>query len=144
MSRATAIVDKLLEADDFDAREYFLSTPSMPGHRISVSYHTVTPESAELGDYADHGWIDQEGEDMDVDPQWDDEGITPATKAVKFLNDRGAAVASSSHFHTGIWYSSYPQVVDYAAGEEETRNYHLSGFTPEEERFIFNEVAMKI
>jgi len=144
MSRATAIVNKLLEADEFNAREWFLTPPTATGRRIRISYSTYTEESIEAGDAADHGWIDEEGVEMDPD-EWDlEEGTTAAQKAAKFINDAGAYHASSSHFHPGIWYTDDPQVTDYGTGETEERSYHLSGFTPEEEQFIFNEVAMKI
>lgn len=142
-SRATAIVNKLLEADEeaFDAREYLLAST---GRRIRISYVTITPESAEAGDVADRGWIDEEGEDMDPDKFDIEDGVSAAQKAAKFLNDKGAYHPSSSPFHTGVWYSDSPEVIDYATGEEEERSYHLSGFTPEEEQKIFNEVALKI
>lgn len=142
MSRATAIVDKLLETDEFNAREWFLTPPSAAGRRIRISYSTYTEDSIANGDTADHGWEDEEGVEMDLD-EWDiEDGTTVAQKASKFLNDKGAIHPSSSHFHPGIWYSDSNN--DWRGDELVEYHYHLSGFTPEEEEDIFNEVAMKI
>ena len=91
MSRATAIVDKLLEAeDDFDPREYLLMPAPSAGRRIRTSYSTYDEESLEAGDALEHGWEDEEGVEMDLD-KWDiEDGITVAQKAAKFLKDQGA------------------------------------------------------
>lgn len=141
MSRAAAIVDKLLE-DEFDARQWFLTPPAGTGRRIRISYSIVTPESAEMGDAAEHGWVNEEGEEMDPDEYDFAEGITAAQKATKFLNDSGAIHPSSSHFHPGVWYSAQGEMD--TDGNTEERSFHLHGFTPEEEQEIFNEVALKI
>jgi len=129
--------------DDFDARDWLLNPPEKPGKRIRISYSLYTEDSIEAGDAADHGWEDEEGVEMDPD-EWDiEDGITAAQKATKFLNEKGAIHPSSSQFHPGIWYNSSSndwnndnELIEYS--------YHLSGFTPEEEQEIFNEVAMKI
>jgi hypothetical protein len=143
VSRATAIVDKLLEADEFNPREYFLTTKPLPGKRILISYEIFTEESMANGDAEESGWIDAEGEDMEPD-EWDrEENITAARKAANFLNDKGAIHGSSSHFHPGIWYKDSGGV-NNLTGEEEQRSYHLKGFTLDEEEFIFNEVHMRI
>jgi len=143
MSRATAIVDKLLEADeDFDPREYLLNPPAATGRRIRISYSTYTEDSIAAGDAEDHGWENEEGVEMDPD-KWDiEDGKTAAQKATEFLNEKGAIHPSSSHFHPGIWYHDSNN--DWRGNELIEYSYHLSGFTPEEEQEIFNEVAMKI
>jgi len=140
-SRAAAIVDKLLE-DEFDARAYFLTPPSATGRRIRSSYTVYTEDSIAAGDAEERGWDNEEGVGMDPDKYDLEDGVTAAQKATKFLNDKGAIYASSSHFHPGIWYSDHNN--EWQGGEITEHDYHLAGFTPEEEQEIFNEVAMKI
>lgn len=110
--------------------------------RILTTYETVTPESAEHGDVADRGWIDDEGESMAPDSYDRSEGLTAVDKAVRFLKDNGAGEASSSYFHRGIWYSDYGSE-DYRTGENEQRSYHLKGFTAAQEREIFNQMSRR-
>jgi hypothetical protein len=106
--------------------------------RIRVSYDIVTPESAEEGDVAERGWIDEEG--MEVDP-WD-EDETYVDEAVRMLEDEGVLEASSSEFHPGVWYSNNEYGHDYATGARESRYYHLDGFTVEEEAAIFRKLKL--
>lgn len=143
MSRASVIVNKLLEADEFDARAFLLEPPLDNDRRIRTSYSRITPESAEEGENSDSGWLDEEGESMEVDPEWDEEGTTPAQKAADWLKQNYAAHASSSHFNSRVWYSTGYETIGYT-GEEEERSFHLSGFTPEEEQEIFDKVIRKI
>ena len=109
---------------------------------IKQTYDTITPESAALGDYADSGWVDEEGVEIAPDEIDIDEGETFVSLAVKHLRDNYVSEASSSHFHTGVWYSSSPDI-DYHTGEETTYNFHLKGFTVEEEEAIFNSITGK-
>jgi len=120
--------------------------------QVKITYQTVTPESAEHGDFAETGWLDgcwkydtPDGIDFDcMDPdKWDrEEGITAIDKTVEFLRDAGAVHPSDSGGGSGTWYSTESEL-DYRTGESETRSYHLGGFTPEEEQAIFDHITTR-
>jgi hypothetical protein len=95
---------------------------------ITITYEIVTPESAKQGDVEERGWIDDEGVAM----------ASPA-EAIKFLRDKGATQASSTAFHPGVWYSDCGDT-DYKTGADETRSYHLKGFTERAQRIIFDAI----
>lgn len=83
---------------------------------VKETYEIVTPESAEEGDVAEDGWIDEEGTEYGN-----------AKAIIEHLRDNGVYYRSS--------YSGYnifegePQV-DYSTGESETRHYIVEGVTP--------------
>ncbi len=105
---------------------------------IRTTFELITPESAELGDAAERGWIDEEGQDMTPD-SYDEEGTTAVDKAVTFLRYHHS-YPSASKFHVGVWYTcQYDE--DYSTGETEYRSFHLVGFTPEEEELIYKEAT---
>lgn len=93
---------------------------------IKVSYDIVTPESAEQGDAAEHGWEDESGTECN------------RREAVKLLTDAGSLEASSTGFHHGIWYSQTDGSEDYRTGAVKTLAYHVSGFTIREEYRIWS------
>lgn len=103
---------------------------------IRTSYTTVTPESAEAGDFAECGMLDEVGTPMEPDDDDTEDGLSASDVAIRFLQNRGACNPSSSGFHVGVWYSDEGDT-DFRTGEEETHSYHLVGFTPEEERAIY-------
>jgi hypothetical protein len=106
--------------------------------RIRVTFSSYTSG----GDEDEHGWIDKEGSEIELDEYDREEGVTIAKKAAKFLSDEGAYKASSSHFHRGTWYSTdYDQ--NYRTGEQTQKSYHLDGFSANEEREIFNLVTKR-
>jgi hypothetical protein len=114
---------------------------------IRTSYTRILPLDPERFDYPfeeEHGWIDEEGVEIESDDYDLDEGMTPdesiVHQAVRFLTHEGAIEASSSFFHPKIWYSTEFSTVDYATGEEEERSFHLDGFTPAQERAIYDEL----
>lgn len=100
--------------------------------RIRVTFTTITEESAINGDWADSGYVNENGFPMD----WY-EGHTVVDDAIDFLRDHGVTQASSSHFHPGIWYSDEGQT-DYHTGETEQRSYHLVDFTTAQQLEVFN------
>ncbi len=111
---------------------------------IRTSFSRTTPESAEDGDFSETGWHDEAGQPMDPDA-WDDEGTTAVDKAVAFLKREGGTEASASCWHPHLWYSwSDASTIDYRTGEDETRGYHLDGFTAEEEREIFDRMRQRV
>ncbi len=118
---------------------------------IATAYKTTTPESAEAGDYEDQGWDDEEGDPIEVDVYDIEEALgngsaAPVTdafvkKAIRWLRDHGASEASSSHYHSGVWYSSPSEVSDYSTGEERSEDFFLRNFTAKEEQLIFDGTA---
>jgi hypothetical protein len=102
---------------------------------IRTTYEIVDPESAAHGDARERGWHDEDGESMEPDNDEESEGMSVVDKAVEWLQDHGAAHASSSHFHSGVWYSAEPEH-DWKCDDETTYSFHLAGFTVEQERDI--------
>ncbi len=121
-------------------RRFGNTTPT--GRLIRTTFSRTTPgEEGEEPD-EEHGWIDEDGVDMEPDDVDREEGLSAVDKAVKFLKKEGVMEASSTAFHPGVWYSTEWSVTDYGTGEEEERSYHLNGFTPAEERNIYRELKM--
>jgi|CXWL01.1.fsa_nt_gi hypothetical protein len=146
--------------------------------KIKITYSTTTPESAEVGDFEDTGFEDEEGvrmfpdeydaldlidslpneiqanllgdaleapfeiqvqraaELLNRDPAFQSKAII--YNAIKFLRNKYAVEASSSQFHPGIWYSTSWETVNYKTGEDKQNSFHLYGFTPEEEKAIYD------
>jgi len=107
--------------------------------KITTTYAKIDTESSKQGDFSDTGWIDEDGESIELD-KWDiEEGLTVIDKALDFLKDQGAISASSSYFHPGIWYSTEFQIEDYSTDEEVEYSFHLEGFTEVEEKEIYEK-----
>jgi hypothetical protein len=131
------------------------------GRRIRISFNTTSPDVE--GDYAETGWVDEEGVPMEPD-EYDiedgkeyfekhaevarkanawlpsvsalpDDSQGACYNAIKFLDGEGVWQASSSQWHHGLWYSGQGDE-DFQTGEETTRDYHLANFDPEESRVI--------
>jgi hypothetical protein len=137
---ALAIVDALLEADDFDPKGWSQDNLPFLHPKIKTTFSTVKWSDDADGDpdaYSEeHGYEDEEGEEMQVDDFDREEGVNVAQKAIHWLRHAGATEPSSSQFHPGVWYSSEPSQ-DYRTGASTTRSYHLEDFRPEEEREIY-------
>jgi len=108
---------------------------------IKTTFTIVTEESAQDGDFAESGYLDEDGVSMEPDEFDIEEGLSCVDLAVKFLKGNGVISASSSRFHVGTWYSSEDDT-DMRSGDCETHSYHLEGFSPEEEEAIFNLVGV--
>lgn len=114
---------------------------------IATAFTTVTPESAEAGDYASRGWEDKDGDGIEVDAgdienQVDVGSHTPVTaaivdKAVRWLRDHGANATSSTRFHPGTWYETEFEM-DYGVGAEKQEEFFLRNFTEQEEKLVFD------
>ena len=122
--------------------------------QIFTTYSTVTTQSAEMGDTSDNGWYDsgfrykpddkpETGFLCDPDEVDSEDGITAVDIAVKYLKDNGVCEASSSHFHTGIWYSAESQREDYSTDESIEYSFHLEGFNETEQELIFSKLFKK-
>lgn len=118
-----------------DLKAYALEHGSSP--RVAITYAIITPESAEDGDFAEHGWEDEEGVDLAPDEFDIENGITLVDKTVDFLRSEGAFETSSSHFSTGAWYSA--QSDDYRTGNNTERGFHLIGYTPQDEHDVWKK-----
>lgn len=110
--------------------------------RITETFEIFTPESVENGDAEERGFIDEEGEEIELDEYDKEEGLTIVDKAVEFLKDKGVEESSASFFHLGFWYTTYKYREDFSTGEEENRSYHLEGFTEQQEREIYERMKM--
>lgn len=111
---------------------------------IRISYEVITPESAEMGDASERGWIDEEG--VVIEPDADDIENAGATlwavvnAAVDVIGYKRQP--SNYPFVPGFtWYTESDGDEDYATGAVTYRSYHLSGFTSEEEQEIYNVVT---
>jgi hypothetical protein len=125
----------ILEGDDL--KRELLSTESEP--LIRISFETVTPSDVEGEDAeVEHGWEDEEGVSMLPDEFDLEEGLTPVDLAFKFLKDHYANEFSSSSMDPGGWYSAQEEA-DYRTGEQTTRRFHLSGFTPEQLEQVYEK-----
>jgi hypothetical protein len=142
MTRAHAIVDTLLEDEEMD---YVKSEVERlePIHRIRISFSKVKFDDDGSGNYEDeHGWIDEDGEEMDPDEFDIEDGKTAVTKAIEYLLNNGATEPSSSHPEAGVWYQDQPDE-DPETGWSTERHYHLVGFTPEEEVAVYKGVRQR-
>jgi len=111
--------------------------------RVAITFSRTTPESVEQGDFSESGWIDQEGVDMTPEESDLEDGLNLADVTVRYLHAEGCYEASASHFHPGVWYSTEWSTTDYRTGEQEERNYHLVGFTEEQEREVFEKFKQR-
>ena len=101
--------------------------------KIKTTFASITPESAEVGELSDQGWLDEEGSEFeDVD------------EVVDYLKGEGAMEPSSSCPHIGVWYSTEMQIEDFATGEQMQKSFHISGATPEEEEEKVRERALSV
>ncbi len=111
---------------------------------FAFTYSTVTPESAEHGDHADHGYVvdgwkfsandDEIREDMiNVNPdsyreEWK-RGSGLLTHMVKLARGYGICEASDSEIGIGTWFSSTDPEQNYETGEDTSYSFHVDGVT---------------
>lgn len=110
--------------------------------RVRVTFEIVTPESAEDGDYAATGWINEDGiafDDSDLDAD-DPDAATYGDAIARFIDrDGGPVECSGSEItpHYAPWFSACDATVDYRTGAEERRSWHVEGLTGDEWRTLF-------
>ncbi len=87
--------------------------------KVNVTFQTVTPESAEYGDYADSGFIT---ENMEFDDFAD---------MVSYVESNGYSLSNASMYpltgatmHENVWFSTDPEIEDYRTMEEITYSIH--------------------
>jgi hypothetical protein len=102
--------------------------------KLSITYNTATPESAEHGEYADSGFL---LEDEAVDPEAIAEhGIAEAvdslvSSAIGYWGCKGCFE------NAGSWLTSIEASEDYMTGESTVYDIHLEGFSEEDEEAVF-------
>lgn len=74
---------------------------------VRETYEIVTPESAELGDAEERGFIDEVGTDYTF------------RELVELLE--------CTEFSGGDWFTAYDYDTDYRSGAVESRSYHPAG-----------------
>lgn len=121
----------------------------MSNIKIQMTFQTVTPESAEHGDFADHGfastggWLYSIADDSFQDRAARDgreqalEDMTPAPlefesvdEAIEFLGNYGGFEPSSSVIDESTWLTQLSAIQDRAFfedGEETTLSFHIEG-----------------
>ena len=132
--------EESLEDEIEDLKAYAMQHGLPP--RVTITFSRTTPESVEAGDYSENGWEDEDGVVMALDEYDIEDGLTLADITAKYLKNEGASAsfASSSHFHPGVWYSTEWSTLDYGTGEQEERNFHLVGFTAEQEKEVWDKM----
>lgn len=132
-------------------------------HTYRITYDIVTEESAEDGDYADHGFIDTAMTrvstvdapcgsaflvwiaDYSLDHAlYVDDDEDPVDAFLKELRLSESYVEpSSSVFDDHVWYTGESRQ-DYLTGEWERHSYHLEkGWTTEEKRRVFDALTKR-
>ena len=102
--------------------------------KFSITYATVTPESAEYGDYAEHGWImpgywqypleNSEGYNENVLEQAKTgEFNLSLSDAINFARELGI------YGNDGNWFSTIDPSEDYQTGESTMYSLHLENIT---------------
>ena len=145
-AEVTLVANDAALSGQYDRAEELLKQG--PPRTIAAAYKTVTPESSEHGDFAESGWDDEEGDEIEVDSDDIEEQAEAgshapaadavADKAVEWLRGRGASEASSSSsFHPGVWYSTEFEIQSYGTGEERSEDFFLRNFAEDEERRVF-------
>lgn len=110
-------------------------------HRIAISFYTITPESAARCEYAEQKWENKDGVSMEPDRNDEEDGLTAADLAARFLYNHGANCEDSG-WHPGVCYESGPDQ-DYRSGSEKFWTYHLVGFSDVEEEQVFNALNQR-
>jgi hypothetical protein len=148
-TKAEQFIDVLEEEEEDEVDEGVLeeNDEDVPLIRISFT-RIIRGDSEDSDDYEEeHGWIDEDGVEFEPDEADLEDGMSESesivAQAIKFLENEGAAHASSSHFHPGVWYTTEYETTDYGTGEEEERSFHLKGFQPEEEAEIFKAITRR-
>ncbi len=132
MNAAQTIACRLLEDDFEDVRA---DIEQLPDRKCYIRRYDV--------------FVDAEGEPYDqneheeveifVDEYDAEDGLTMVDAAVAHLTSEGAAHASASHFHPGVWYLSDSRLMNDGTYEEST--WHLRGFEESEEAQIFKDIT---
>lgn len=98
-------------------------------NKVKIYYQTITPESAQYGEYSETG-------DHDVLENYT---IDDAIRHVK--NTYGSLEPSSSPgFCKNIWYTTRDPDIDFRTGEETYYTIHLDSYSEKEQRDFFDKI----
>lgn len=103
--------------------------------KYSITFQTITEESAAEGDYAETGFV---SENVELDEDED-----PVEQIVNLMKYDGYTEPSSSFFHTELWYTWPDGQQDYKTGEVRYQSIHLDGFTEAQEKEIYCQIVRK-
>lgn len=109
---------------------------------ISVTYDIVTPESAEQGDTAEDGHL----EDVDIDSDDLDEDETMAQRAAKLIYESGGSVIPDRTSGAATSFYEADGREDFKTGDVERRAYHVGegeGWAEFEQREITELLTRK-
>ena len=105
--------------------------------KASFTYQTVSPESAEQGDFSEHGWIlpgmwksalqDEDGHHDSVldEARRGEFDVTDLGEIVSFAQSLGICTGEGAD-----WFYSVDDDENYETGEDTTYCLHLEGVTP--------------
>jgi hypothetical protein len=111
--------------------------------KASFTYQTVTQESAERGDYSEHGWVlpgmwkyalqDEDGYHENVldEAKRGEFDLTGLGEIVSFAQSLGVCTGEGAD-----WFYSVDDDMDYETGERTQYCLHLEGVTPATETRI--------
>ena len=99
--------------------------------KIAITYHVVTEESAEHGDFAEKGWVDEQGQEYSM------------KKAVEFLTADKFVTPSSSFSHDGVWFTDMDGELDFRTGARTYYSYFLHGFSQKQCKAIFRVISRR-
>ena len=106
--------------------------------KATFCYQTVTPESAEHGDFADHGFI-MPGlwkfpcDDNLTDAKNGEFDLTDLREIINFAHDLGINECEGAD-----WLYSVDPDTNYSTGEETTYSLHIDNVTPSTYERIIN------
>lgn len=80
---------------------------------INRTFCEVTPESAEQGDFSEHGFI-EEGQEVSF------------SELVSLMREHNDPSNSPTDGDINTWFSTYPFTSDYQTGTERTESIHFS------------------
>jgi hypothetical protein len=99
----------------------------MKSKSIVFCYTTVTPESAENGDFEDNGFIDGGRNRLTSPVEFISDDMGSLYDAIRLSIDLGINTWVGNWFET-----SESSIIDYSIGEEISYSMHLEGFSPGE------------
>ena len=102
----------------------------MKSKSIVFCYCTVTPESAENGDFEDTGFTDGGRNRLSTPKEFISDDMISLYYAVKHAIDLGI------NTWVGNWFESGSSIIDYSTGEEISYSMHIEGFSPGETSHI--------
>jgi hypothetical protein len=102
----------------------------MKSKSIVFCYTTVTPESAENGDFEDTGFTDSGRNRLTSPVEFISDDMGSLYDAIRLGIDLGILVGTNPW--VGNCFESESSIIDYSIGEEISYSMHIKGFSPGE------------